>query len=227
MKSFLTLVLIVCSIFVTSGQKMPKPPKSGAIGKETLWESFQKDNYIDILMRTKRIAILPVSSAFYVKEVQADTLKKYQDILSKLSVEMQKAYFEGLVKKRLSAFLQSTTETNRILGEKGLLNLELLNKTPKNTLCFLLGVDAVVFVDITMEHLKSKLASAAMGYLSAGLAGNATDEVAIGLRMYEKSSGEFFWANRSTEKVTSSLSIEKAWALVANNSLSSLPFIVK
>ena len=180
-----------------------------------------------LLSKEIDIAILPVSSVSYLKDMQVDSLKKYQDLLSKFSVEMQKGYFDNLVKRSLSAVLQNPTQTNILLGEKGLLNLELLNKTPKNTLCFLLGVDAVVFVDVTMEQLKSKLASAAIGYLSGGLAGNATDEVAIGLRMYEKSNGDFFWASRISEKVTSSLDYSKALTLVASKSLNSLPFIVE
>ncbi len=157
MKRLFTILLTIVTISL-SAQKLANPPKADAIGKESLWESFEKKDTYDILVRTKKIAILPVSSAYFAKKINADSLQKYQNMLTNISVNIQKSYFNGLIKKSLSAAIQNPDETNKILNQKGLLNPETLNKTPKNTLCFILGVDAVMFVDITMEHLKSALA---------------------------------------------------------------------
>ena len=211
MKLVLTGLLMICTLFV-SAQKLPKPPKADAVGKETLWESFEKPNTYDILVRTKKIAILPASSAYYAKKIDPDSVKKY--------------YFESLIKNKLSAVLQNPAETNKILAEKGLLNPETLSKTPKNTVCFLLGVDAVVFIDITMEHLKSPLAQAALNSLSK-FVDASSDEVAIGLRMYEKSNGDFFWATRIVEKVNSKQDMGQAFINAAKGSFNNIPFLIK
>ena len=203
MKSLLTVYFLFL-ITILFAQKLPQPPKTDAIGKESLWESFEKKDTYDILVRTKKIAILPVSSAYFAKNIDSDSLQKYQNWLDTISVEIQEAYFMLLIKKTLSAAIQNPKETNKILNQKGLLNPETLNKTPKNTLCFILGVDAVLFVDITMEHLKSALAQAALNSLSK-FVDAASDEIAIGLRLYEKSNGDFFWANRLNVKLKDNL----------------------
>ena len=113
-----------------------------------------------------------------------------------------------------------------ILNQKGLSNTETLNKTPKNTLCFILGVDAVMFVDITMEHLKSALAQAALNSLSK-FVDAASDEIAIGLRLYEKANGDFFWANRSSAKINSQNNPNDAFNKAAGESFQSIPFVIK
>ncbi len=221
---FLITLFLFTSIHA---QKMPKPPKADAIGKETLWESFERKDAYDILVRTKKIAILPASSAFYAKKIEPDSATKIQQSLTEMSTKIQKAYFDALIKNKLSAVIQNPTETNRILNEKGLLNPETLSKTPKNTLCFLLGVDAVMFIDITVEHLKSPLAQAALNSLSK-LVDAASDEIAIGLRLFEKSNGDFFWANRSSEKVNSmQKTLSDAFLTAANTSLVEIPFVIK
>lgn len=221
---FLTSLFLFSSIFA---QKLPKPPKADAVGKETLWDSFERKDTYEILVRTKKIAILPASSAFYGKKIDPDSATKIQIALTEMSTKIQKAYFDALIKNKLSAVLQNPNETNRILSEKGLLNPETLNSTPKNTLCFLLGVDAVMFIDITVEHLKSPLAQAALNSLSK-LVDAASDEIAIGLRLFEKSNGEFFWSNRSSEKVNSmQKTLSDAFLNAANASLVEIPFVIK
>jgi hypothetical protein len=192
MKSLLT-VYFLFFITILFAQKLPQPPKTDAIGKESLWESFEKKDTYDILVRTKKIAILPVSSAYFAKKIDPDSLQKYQNMLTTISVNIQKAYFNGLIKKSLSAAIQNPEETNKILNQKGLLNTETLKQTPKNTLCFILGVDAVIFVDITMELTKATLVTSRF------------EEIAIGLRLYEKSNGDFFWAYRLAVKFKDNL----------------------
>ena len=225
MKRLFTILLTIVTISL-SAQKLPNPPKADAIGKESLWESFEKKDTYDILVRTKKIAILPVSSAYFAKKINADSLQKYQNMLTNISVNIQKSYFNGLIKKSLSAAIQNPDETNKILNQKGLSNTETLNKTPKNTLCFILGVDAVMFVDITMEHLKSALAQAALNSLSK-FVDAASDEIAIGLRLYEKANGDFFWANRSSAKINSQNNPNDAFNKAAGESFQSIPFVIK
>jgi hypothetical protein len=191
-KKLITILLSIVTISL-SAQKLPNPPKADAIGKESLWESFEKKNTYDILVRTKKIAILPVTSAYFAKKIDADSLQKFQNMLTNSSLIIQKAYYIGLIKKSLSAAIQNPEETIKILNQKGLLNPETLNQTPKNTLCFILGVDAVMFVDITMELTKATLVTA------------RSEEIAIGLRLYEKSNGDFFWANRLNVKLKDNL----------------------
>ena len=225
MKKTATLLLLIITLSVQA-QKLPSPPKEDAFGKESLWESFERKDTYDILSRTKKIAILPVSSAYFAKKIDPDSLQKYQVMLTKISTSVQKAYFDGLVKKTLSAVMQNPDETNRILNQKGLLNMELLNKTPKNTICFMLGVDAVMFVDITMERLRSALGQLAINSLSR-FTNAASDEIAIGLRLYEKANGEFFWANRSSEKITWLNSPSEAFIKATGESFQSIPFVIK
>ena len=225
MKKIATLLLLIITLSVHA-QKMPSPPKEDAFGKESLWESFERKDAYDILNRTKKIAILPVSSAYFAKKIDPDSLQKYQVVLTELSSDIQKIYFDGLVKKTLSAVLQNPDETNRILSQRGLLNLELLNKTPKNTVCFMLGVDAVMFVDITMEHLRSALGQAALNALTR-FSNAASDEIAIGLQLYEKANGEFFWANRSSAKITMINNPSGAFIKAIGESFQSIPFVIK
>lgn len=104
--------------------------------------------------------------------------------------------------------------------------MELLNKTPKNTICFMLGVDAVMFVDITMEHLRSALGQAALNALSR-FSNAASDEIAIGLRLYEKANGEFFWANRSSAKITMLNNPSDAFIKATGESFQSIPFVIR
>jgi hypothetical protein len=225
MKKITTVLMLIFTLSLHA-QKLPKAPKADAVGKETLWESFERKDSYDILTRTKKIAILPVSSAYFIKKIEPDSLKAMQTMLTKISTIIQKAYFDGLIKKSLSAIIQNPDETNKILNQKGLLNIDLLNKTPKNTICFILGVDAVMVVDITMEHLKSALAQAALNSLSK-FVDAASDEIAIGLRLYEKSNGDFFWANRSSAKINSQNNPDAAFNKAAEESFQSIPFVIK
>ena len=214
MKSLLTVYFLFL-ITILFAQKLPQPPKTDAIGKESLWESFEKKDTYDILVRTKKIAILPVSSAYFAKNIDSDSLQKYQNWLDTISVEIQEAYFMLLIKKTLSAAIQNPKETNKILNQKGLLNRESLKQTPKNTLCFILGVDAVMFVDITMELTKNTLVTA------------SSEEIAIGLRLYEKSNGDFFWANRLTAKLKYGISPDYVFTNAIRESFQSIPFVIK
>ena len=225
MKKLITILLSIVTISL-SAQKLPNAPKADAIGKESLWESFEKKETYDILVRTKKIAILPGSSAYFAKNIDPDFLQKYQNWLDTVSMIVQQKYFMLLIKKSLSAAIQNPDETNKILNQKGLSNPETLNKTPKNTLCFILGVDAVMFVDITMEHLKSALAQAALNSLSK-FVDAASDEIAIGLRLYEKANGDFFWANRSSAKINSQNNPNDAFNKAAGESFQSIPFVIK
>ena len=126
MKNLITILLSIATISL-SAQKLPNPPKTDAIGKESLWESFEKKDTYDILVRTKKVAILPVSSAYFAKKIDPDSLQKYQNMLTTISVNIQKVYFNGLIKKSLSAAIQNPEETNKILNQKGLLMTVYLN----------------------------------------------------------------------------------------------------
>jgi hypothetical protein len=214
MKKLITILLSIVTISL-SAQKLPNPPKADAIGKESLWESFEKKDTYDILVRTKKIAILPGSSAYFAKNIDPDFLQKYQNWLDTVSMIVQQKYFMLLIKKSLSAAIQNPDETNKILNQKGLLNTETLKQTPKNTLCFILGVDAVMFVDITMELTKNTLVTA------------GSEEIAIGLRLYEKSNGDFFWANRLTAKLKNGISRDYVFTNAISESFQSIPFVIK
>jgi hypothetical protein len=214
MKKLITILLSIVTISL-SAQKLPNAPKADAIGKESLWESFEKKDTYDILVRTKKIAILPGSSAYFAKNIDPDFLQKYQNWLDTVSMIVQQKYFMLLIKKSLSAAIQNPDETNKILNQKGLLNTETLKQTPKNTLCFILGVDAVMFVDITMELTKNTLVTA------------GSEEIAIGLRLYEKSNGDFFWANRLTAKLKNGISRDYVFTNAIRESFQSIPFVIK
>ena len=214
MKKLITILLSIVTISL-SAQKLPNAPKADAIGKESLWESFEKKETYDILVRTKKIAILPGSSAYFAKNIDPDFLQKYQNWLDTVSMIVQQKYFMLLIKKSLSAAIQNPDETNKILNQKGLLNTETLKQTPKNTLCFILGVDAVMFVDITMELTKNTLVTA------------GSEEIAIGLRLYEKSNGDFFWANRLTAKLKNGISRDYVFTNAISESFQSIPFVIK
>ena len=214
MKKLITILLSIVTISL-SAQKLPNPPKADAIGKESLWESFEKKETYDILVRTKKIAILPGSSAYFAKNIDPDFLQKYQNWLDTVSMIVQQKYFMLLIKKSLSAAIQNPDETNKILNQKGVLNTETLKQTPKNTLCFILGVDAVMFVDITMELTKNTLVTA------------GSEEIAIGLRLYEKSNGDFFWANRLTAKLKNGISRDYVFTNAISESFQSIPFVIK
>ena len=214
MKKLITILLSIVTISL-SAQKLPNAPKADAIGKESLWESFETKDAYDILVRTKKIAILPGSSAYFAKNIDPDFLQKYQNWLDTVSMFVQQKYFMLLIKKSLSAAIQNPDETNKILNQKGVLNTETLKQTPKNTLCFILGVDAVMFVDITMELTKNTLVTA------------GSEEIAIGLRLYEKSNGDFFWANRLTAKLKNGISRDYVFTNAISESFQSIPFVIK
>ena len=78
-----------------------------------------------------------------------------------------------------------------------------------------MGVDAVMFVDITMELTKNTLVTA------------GSEEIAIGLRLYEKSNGDFFWANRSSAKINSQNNPNDAFNKAVGESFQSIPFVIK
>ena len=84
MKKLITILLSIVTISL-SAQKLRNPPKADAIGKESLWESFEKKDTYDILVRTKKIAILPVTSAYFAKKIDADSLQKFQNMLTNSS----------------------------------------------------------------------------------------------------------------------------------------------
>ena len=78
-----------------------------------------------------------------------------------------------------------------------------------------MGVDAVMFVDITMELTKNTLVTA------------GSEEIAIGLRLYEKSNGDFFWANRLTAKLKNGISRDYVFTNAISESFQSIPFVIK
>ena len=77
MKKLITILLSIVTISL-SAQKLPNPPKADAIGKESLWESFEKKDTYDILVRTKKIAILPVTSAYFAKKLMQIPYKNFK-----------------------------------------------------------------------------------------------------------------------------------------------------
>ena len=74
MKKITTILMLIFTLSLHA-QKLPKPPKADAVGKETLWESFERKDSYDILTRTKKIAILPVTSAYFAKKIKDDNFE--------------------------------------------------------------------------------------------------------------------------------------------------------
>jgi hypothetical protein len=223
MKVFLVIIFFF-NVLVSFGQKGPKQPKPDAIGKDALLEKYEHSNSFQILSRTKSVAILPASTAFYAKKMSNEELRNVQSNFSLSASSLQKTYYALLYKSTLSALLQDPETTNKILKERNLLDINAINKTPKNTLCFMLGVDGVLFIDVTLEDLKSATAEAALSVLGYN---SNSNELAIGLRFYEKANGELVWSNFYFDKLTSKEPVNVGIMKLASYSYKQIPFLIK
>jgi hypothetical protein len=224
MKKHLLLLILFFNLFVTYSQSINLAPKKDAVGKDALWGKYTHPELFKILNRTKKIAIIPPSTALFSRSTNQEFLRQTQERLNVVSSKFQTVYFTLLSKKSLSLLIQNPDETNKILSERNLVNLETLQKIPKNNLCFILGVDAVMFIDVTMENLKSQVTEA---YLNAISIKSTTDELGIGLRIHERANGDFIWSNKFYEKVKSNESDVDIFRNIINSSIPALPFVLK
>jgi hypothetical protein len=224
MKKHLLLLILFFNLFVTYSQSINLAPKKDAVGKDALWGKYTHPELFKILSRTKKIAIIPPSTALFSRSGNQEFLRQTQEHLNLVSSKFQTVYFTLLSKKSLSLLIQNPDETNKILSERNLVNLETLQKIPKNNLCFILGVDAVMFIDVTMENLKSQVTEA---YLNAISIKSTTDELGIGLRIHERANGDFIWSNKFYEKVKSNESDVDIFRNIINSSIPALPFVLR
>lgn len=106
---------------------------------------FESPSLPSLIAKSKKVALLPFNvSISYKKMPKGLTLEQIKDNESAESIQMQQGMFTYLLRKAndYSVAFQEVDRTNAILKKAGVFNS--LNEILPDSLCKLLGVDAIV-----------------------------------------------------------------------------------
>lgn len=178
-------ILISCLLlFITIG---------GYAQLETAKQTYSAPNLKTEIQKHKTVAILPFDVSIVYKRVP----KHYDSSATKneeesLTTNLQSSMFTYLLRKadKYSVTFQDPTRTNALLKAKGLYNqLDLLTQ---DSICKILGVDAVIKSNYDYEKTASEGGAIAKTVLFGGM-GSKTGSGALTLQIYNGSDGNLLW----------------------------------
>lgn len=173
------------------------------------------------IMKHKKVAILPFAATISYKKLPKnfDKAANEQD-QNNLAVSMQQGMYTYLLRKSAdyTVTFQDVERTNALLKQKGL--YDKLNEVTQDSLCKVLGVDAVVKCAFAYERTGSEGGAIAKTVL-LGPAFGKTASGSLTLQIYNGTDGELLWRfyKEMNEDVTSSANqvMERMMRKVARN----------
>ncbi len=180
-KILLALCLIICTFLVTSAQF------------EGSKQTYSSPKLKDEVARHQKVAILPFQTAITYKRPP----KNYDESANKneelnTSKNLQQSMYTYLLRKsdRYSVSFQDVNRTNALLKSKGV--YDKLDEITQDSICKILGVDAVVKCSYSYEKTASE-SGAIVKSILFGSMGGKTGSGALTMQVYNGSDGELLW----------------------------------
>ena len=180
-KIFLTLTLITCTFILTHAQF------------EGSKQTYSSPKLKDEIAKQKVVAILPFQTAITYKRppkhYDADANKNEELTIAK---NLQQSMYTYLLRKsdKYSVSFQDVDRTNALLKSKGI--FDKLDEITQDSVCKVLGVDAVVKCNYSYEKTASEGGAIAKTILFGGL-GSKTGSGALTMQIYNGRDGELLW----------------------------------
>jgi len=177
---------LICTLFLLASI-------SGFSQFEAAKQTYSAPNLKSQIQQEKTVAILPFDVSIVYKRIP----KHYDSSATKseaeeLKTNLQSSMFTYLLRKanKYSVTFQDPTRTNALLKAKGVYNqLDLLTE---DSICKILGVDAVIKCNYNYEKTASEGAAIAKTVLFGSL-GSKTGSGALTLQVYNGKDGELLW----------------------------------
>jgi len=160
---------------------------------EAAKQTYSAPNLKSVIQNQKLVAILPFDVAITYKRIP----KHYDSSANKneeqsLKTNLQSSMFTYLLRKsdKYSVQFQVPTRTNALLKSKGVFgNLDLLTQ---DSICKILGVDAVIKCNYEYEKTASEGAAIAKTVLFGSM-GSKTGSGALTMQIYNGTDGNLLW----------------------------------
>ena len=156
-------------------------------------EIYSSPKLNEIIATHKMVAILPFAATITYKHPP----KNYNDSANKgeekaLSTELQSSMYTFLLRKedQYTCSFQDVTKTNALLKKNGI--YDHLDETTEDTVCKILGVDAVILCKYDYEKTSSEGGAIAKTVLFGGL-GSKTGSGALTMQVYNGIDGNLLW----------------------------------
>lgn len=145
------------------------------------------------IAKQKTVAILPFSVSITYKRPPKNydaTQSKNEEV--SIAKSLQQSMFTYLLRKSnsYSVTFQDVDRTNALLKSKGI--FDKLDEMTQDSVCKVLGVDAVIKCNYSYEKTASEGAAIAKMVLLGGLGGK-TGSGALTMQIYNGSSGDLLW----------------------------------
>ena len=180
-KLFLFVTLITCSV------------SFGFAQFEGSKQTFSSPKLKDEIQKHKTVAILPFETAITYKRPP----KNYDSSANKneelnIAKDLQQSMYTYLLRKadKYSVSFQDVDRTNALLKSKGIYNK--LDELTQDSICKVLGVDAVVKCRYSYEKTASEAGAIAKTLLFGSL-GSKTGSGALTMQIYNGRDGDLLW----------------------------------
>ena len=180
-KILVSLAFIICTFIVSYAQF------------EGSKQTFSSPKLKDEITKHKIVAILPFQTAITYKRppkhYDADANKNEELTIAK---NLQQSMYTYLLKKsdKYSVSFQDVDRTNALLKSKGI--FDKLDEITQDSICKILGVDAVVKCSYAYEKTASE-GGAIVKTVLFGSMGGKTGSGALTMQIYNGSDGELLW----------------------------------
>jgi hypothetical protein len=180
MKLVLTALLLTCSV-LTFGQF------------EAAKQTYSSPKLKEEISKHKTVAILPFSVSITYKRPPKNydaTAHKNEEI--SIAKNLQQSMYTYLLRKadKYTVSFQDVDRTNALLKSKGI--FDKLDEMTQDSVCKVLGVDAVVKCNYAYEKTASEGAAIAKTILF-GAAGSKTGSGALTMQVYNNTTGDLLW----------------------------------
>jgi hypothetical protein len=180
-KSTLTFLVMLCTVMAAFAQF------------EGAKQTYSSPKLKDEIAKEKIVAILPFSASITYKR----TPKNYDSSANKneeinIAKNLQQSMFTYLLRKsdKYSVSFQDVDRTNALLKSKGVYSN--MDELPEDSICKILGVDAVIKCNYSYEKTASE-AGAIAKTLLFGSMGGKTGSGSLTMQIYGGDDGNLLW----------------------------------
>jgi hypothetical protein len=190
-------------------------------GGESAKQTYSIPGLKDSIAKHKTVAILPLKTTISYKKLPKDfdaEANKAEE--SKASVNLQQGMYTYLLRKsdNFSVTFQDVERTNALLKQAGV--FQKLDEVLPDSLCKILGVDAVIKSSYAYEKTSSEGAAIVKTVVFGGI-GSKTGNGALTMQVYNHNNGALLWRfyKEMNETLTSNANevMERMMKKVARN----------
>lgn len=181
MKRLLLLIILLAGIVINSYAQF-----------ETSKQTYKSPDFETAIARHKVVAILPLKVTISYRRMPKDFDVEGNKLdEQKQGINMQQGMYTYLLRKAksYSVEFQDVERTNALLRSKGV--LDKVDEMLQDSLCALLGVDAVIKCSYAYEKTGSEAGAIAKTLLFG--VGGKTGSGALTMQVYDHKSGKLLW----------------------------------